>query len=109
MVPNSLKLIARAGFLAGLSTLLITAPVRAEYKCDDPQREVDRRACQHADKGPAELRRFIDKMRPVESLYFYHYADEARAREWRRAENEQREGAKREAVVHLRQSAPVAR
>ena len=111
MVPNSLKLIARAGVLAGLSTLLISVPARAEYKCGDPARAMDQRACQHAEKGAAELRRFIDKLRPIESLHFYDYVDEARAREWQRAENERRGSPKREAVVELAQpvSAPLAR
>ncbi|MGH6608837.1 MAG: hypothetical protein ACRECQ_01125, partial [Burkholderiaceae bacterium] len=55
---------------------------RAEFKCNSPQTRLDRVACEKAAEGPTELRRYIERMRMIDSLHFPDYVDEARASEW---------------------------
>ena len=64
------------------------SPVRAEYRCDPPPREVDRVACMKAAEGPEALREYIQRMRNVEILYFYDYVDEDRLVAWRKRERQ---------------------
>jgi|SRR5882672_927078 len=75
-------------FRIGLSCLVLgcagTTSVQAEYRCDDPQGVVDRRACDKAKEGPAALRLFIHRTRAIYGLYFYDYAPRDEA--WWRAD-----------------------
>lgn len=59
------------------------APVRAEYKCGAPPGPLDRRACSAAQQGPEALRRFIQRVRPLEALYFFDYMSEPELLAWR--------------------------
>jgi hypothetical protein len=61
---------------------VLSTQAHAEFKCDAPQSRVDRVACEHAAEGPDALRHYISRMRPIDSLYFWDYVDEARARQW---------------------------
>lgn len=76
---------------------LVSAPVRAEFKCDAPSMNVDRTACEKAKEGPAALRRYIERVRMIESLQFSDYANEAQARAW--AQNESTRAAVKKAPV----------
>ncbi len=60
----------------------VSAQARAEYKCDAPEHRLDRVACEKAAEGPTELRQHIQRMRPIESLQFSDYVNEAQARAW---------------------------
>ncbi len=59
-----------------------SAQAHAEYKCDAPQHRLDRIACEKAAQGPQELRQFIQRMRPIESLLFSDYVSESQAQAW---------------------------
>jgi hypothetical protein len=61
---------------------LFSMQARAEFKCDAPPSRIDRVACEHAAQSPDALRQYIERMRGIESLYFFDYVNEARAREW---------------------------
>jgi len=65
---------------------LVSAPARAEYRCDAPSRNVDRTACEKAKEGPTALRQYVQRIRMIESLQFSDYVNEAQARAW--AQNE---------------------
>jgi hypothetical protein len=59
---------------------------RAEYKCEAPPAPIDRRACEKAqNEGPEALRRFISRMQPIQSLYFFDYMTDAQLLAWRDA------------------------
>lgn len=68
-------------------TLTLFAPLPAlalaEYKCAEPPGPLERRACAAAQKGPAALRHFIQRTRPLEALYFFDYMTEAELLAWR--------------------------
>ena len=72
------------GLLGGM--VLLSSNARAEYKCDAPQSSLDARACEAARLGPAQLRQFIQRLRSIESLYYFDYVDEAQAVAWREQE-----------------------
>jgi hypothetical protein len=72
------------GLLGGM--VLLSPAARAEYKCDAPQSSLDARACEAARQGPTQLRQFIQRVRSIESLYFYDYVNEAQAVAWREQE-----------------------
>jgi hypothetical protein len=76
------------GFFAVLSgaALFCGNTARAEYRCDRPHTEVDRVACEKAAEGPEALRHYIQRMRSVETLYFYDYVNEERLTAWRKME-----------------------
>jgi hypothetical protein len=61
---------------------LFSAQARAEFKCDAPPSRIDRVACEHATQSPQALRHYIQRMRVIDSLYFFDYVDESRARAW---------------------------
>lgn len=73
------------GLLGGM--VLLSPPVRAEFKCDAPQSRLDAAACEAARQGPTELRRYIQRIRSIDSLYFYDYVNEAQAVAWREQED----------------------
>ena len=66
--------------------LLVASAAHAEYKCNSPQHGFDRVACEKAAEGPNALRRYIERMRGIESLQFSDYVSEAQARAWAEAE-----------------------
>jgi hypothetical protein len=79
MVVGSLALLC-------CSALCCASAARAEYRCDPPPTDIDEIACKKAAEGPQELRRFIERMRPIENLYFFDYVNEKRLIEWRAME-----------------------
>ncbi len=76
------NLLVAALFGAAMST---AAVARAAYKCDEPRTPIDQRACETAKQGPEALRRFIQSMRVIESLYFFDYMTDAQLLAWREA------------------------
>jgi hypothetical protein len=71
-----------AALLVGPVLTFASTQARAEFKCDTPQLRIDRVACEKAAEGPTSLRRYVERMRAIDSLYFPDYVNEARAREW---------------------------
>ena len=60
-----------------------TAGAHAEYRCDPAPTWVDRSACEAADKSPADLRRFIQRMEWIRvNLKFSHYVDPKTEQKW---------------------------
>jgi hypothetical protein len=55
---------------------------QAEFRCAQPESRIDRNACVAASQGPTELRHYVWRMRPVRSLNFADYVDDATARAW---------------------------
>ena len=76
---------------------LVSAPVRAEFKCDAPGSRLDRVACEKAKESPSALRQYIQRIRVIESLHFFDYVDEAQARAW--AQNESTRAPAKKAPV----------
>jgi hypothetical protein len=66
-------------------TLATTAVAGTDYKCDESPTSIDRRACDAAKQGPEALRRFIQRMRVIESLDFVNYMTDAQLLAWREA------------------------
>jgi len=79
----------KPSFTALCSTALLVgaalfAPIaQAEYRCDPPRSQIDRRACEIAKQGPDALRQFIQRTRVIENLYFFDYVNEERLLAWR--------------------------
>lgn len=61
---------------------LVSTQARAEFKCDSPQTRLDRVACEKAAEGPTALRHYIQRMRPIDSLQFSDYVNDAQASAW---------------------------
>ena len=81
------KRVVRRGVTVMLGAAFFVAHVaRAEYVCDHPSRDIDYAACEKAAEGPEALRQFIQRMRSVETLYFYDYVNEERLTAWRKME-----------------------
>ena len=72
-------------FVPALS--LVSTQARAEFKCDAPSMNVDRTACEKAKEGPSALRRYIERIRMIDSLQFSDYVNEAQARAWAQSES----------------------
>ena len=64
---------------------LSTTGVAGEYKCNRPHNPIDQRACDAAAQGPDALRRFIERMRVIESLSFSDYMTDAQLLAWHEA------------------------
>jgi hypothetical protein len=75
----------RACFFAVVigASFLFANTARAEYRCDAPPTEIDHMACKKAKQGPDALRQYIQRMRVIESLYFFDYVNEERLIAWR--------------------------
>jgi hypothetical protein len=59
------------------------ASAQAEYRCDPAPTWMDRSACEAADKSPADLRRFIQRMDWNRvNLKFSHYVDPKTEQKW---------------------------
>jgi hypothetical protein len=84
-----------------LALVAVSSAARAEYKCDAPA-SIDRRACEAAKQSPQALRSYIQRIKAIDSLYFFDYVNEAQARAW--AQNEQGRQAARQRSV---QAAPL--
>ena len=83
------------------AALFAAATVHAEYKCDDPSWQVDRRACAAAKEGPRALNRFVWRMRPFASLYFPDYVNQETLAQWdARSAKEARERADADALAN---------
>lgn len=80
VLSNTLAL----GLLVG--TVCLAPNAHAAYLCDAPPSPLDAKACAAARLGAAELRHFIQRIRVIESLYFYDYVDDAQATAWRQQE-----------------------
>ena len=78
---NAFRFAAAALFGATLST----TGVAGEYKCNRPHTSIDQRACDAAAQGPDALRRFIQRMRVIESLSFSDYMTDAQLLAWHEA------------------------
>jgi hypothetical protein len=87
MNANAFRLTVATMFGAMLTTV---AAARTNYKCDDPRTPIDRRACEAAKQGPDALRRFIERMRVIESLDFHDYMTDAQLLAWREAKKRTR-------------------
>jgi len=83
---NCFKAIGSA-FLLVPALALVSTQARAEFKCDAPS-GFDRVACEKAKEGPQALRRYIERVRMIESLQFSDYVSEAQARAWLQAESD---------------------
>jgi hypothetical protein len=80
---------------AALFTVLMVATgARAEYRCDPAPTRIDRRACEAAKESPQALRRYIERMRVIENLYFPDYVSEATEIAWEQARERERQAAK---------------
>jgi hypothetical protein len=79
---TAFRFAAAACFGAVLSSAAIAS---SNYKCDEPRTPIDRRACDAAAQGPEALRRFIERMRVIESLEFSDYMTDAQLLAWRDA------------------------
>ena len=66
---------------------LVSTQARAEFKCDKPQVHFDRVACEKAKESPEALRRYIERIRMIESLQFSDYVNDAQARAWAQDES----------------------
>ena len=77
---------------------LVSAQARAEFKCDSPTARVDRVACEKAKESPSALRRYIERMRIIESLDFSDYVNDAQQAAW--AQNESNRAATKKASAH---------
>jgi len=84
---NRFKAIGSAFFLVPALALIATQ-AHAEFKCDAPGAHVDRVACEKAKEGPQALRRYIERIRVIESLEFSDYVSEAQARAWLQADSD---------------------
>jgi hypothetical protein len=84
---NRLKAIGSVFLLVPALTLASTQ-ARAEYKCNEPGARIDRVACEKAKEGPQALRRYVERVRMIESLQFSDYVSEAQARAWLQAESD---------------------
>jgi hypothetical protein len=73
-----------------IAGVAIAGSAHARYLCNEPPSRIDQRACEAAEEGPAVLRRFIDRMRPIQQLYFYDYVDQARLVAWDERDNRNR-------------------
>ena len=92
---NRLKAIGSSLLLVPALTL-VSAQARAEFKCDTPSVHFDRVACEKAKESPQALRRYIERIRSIESLQFSDYVNEAQARTW--AQNEPKRAPKKAPV-----------
>ena len=93
---NRLKAIGSALLLVP-AFALVSTQARAEFKCDAPSVRLDRVACEKAKESPSALRRYIERMRMIDSLYFPDYVNEAQAAAW--AQNESSRKPARQAPV----------
>ena len=84
---NRLKAIGSA-LLVVPAMALVSTQARAEYKCNEPQVTFDRAACEKSKEGPQALRRYVERVRMIESLQFSDYVSEAQARAWSQAESD---------------------
>ena len=94
---NRFKAIGSAFVLVPALALLSTQ-ARAEFKCDSPTVRVDRVACEKAKESPSALRRYIERMRIIESLDFSDYVNEAQQAAW--AQNESNRATSKKASAH---------
>lgn len=83
---NRFKAIGSAFVLVPALALLSTQ-ARAEFKCDSPTVRVDRVACEKAKESPSALRRYIERMRIIESLDFSDYVNDAQQAAWAQSES----------------------
>jgi hypothetical protein len=65
---------------------LVSVQAHAEFKCDAPV-HLDRAACEKAKESPDALRRYIQRIRVIDSLQFSDYVNEERARAWAQDES----------------------
>ena len=93
---NRFKAIGSA-FLLVPALALVSTQARAEFKCAAPSVRVDRVACEKAKESPQALRRYIERIRVIESLEFSDYVSEAQARAWLQADSD-RAAAKKASV-----------
>lgn len=94
---NRFKAIGSAFFLLVPALALVSTQARAEFKCHSPPERFDRVACEKAKEGPQALRRYIERIRMIESLEFSDYVSEAQARAWLQADSD-RAAAKKASV-----------
>jgi hypothetical protein len=85
-----------------LFAALVSSSASAQYRCDEPPTDLDRRACQAAQQGPEALRRFIQRVRMVESLHFDDYVNKATLIAW------EEKAAREQAAEQAAKSASVA-
>ena len=66
---------------------LACAVARAEYRCDAPQGQEDRHACDLAKGSSADaLRLYIQRTAPIYGLYFYDYVRDGDQDRWDNAQ-----------------------
>lgn len=81
-----------------VAALVAADAARAEQRCANPETRIDQRACELAQRGPEELRRFVQRTQSIYHLNFFDYVSEEQARRW----------AEREAPVARRERrAPI--
>ncbi|MEP6607526.1 MAG: hypothetical protein ABJA83_02480 [Burkholderiaceae bacterium] len=76
---------------------LVSAPARAEFKCDASPLHFDRTACEKAKESPQALRLYIQRVRMIYNLQFSDYVNETQERVW--AQNESNTTAAKPAPV----------
>lgn len=78
MTTKMIRLATAALLVSGFA-----AAANAEYRCDPAPTWADRKACEAAGQGPAELRRTVQAMNSIRiNQRFEHYVDEATAQRW---------------------------
>jgi hypothetical protein len=85
-----------------LFAALICSSASAQYRCVEPPTDLDRRACEAAQQGPEALRRFIQRVRMVESLHFDDYVNKATLLAW------EEKAAREQAAEQAAKPGPVA-
>src|SRR5262245_46501741 len=76
------------------TALMVATSANAEYRCDSDSARIDRLACAAAKEGPEALRHYIQRMRPIEPLYFPDYVNEATELAWEQTRERARQAAK---------------
>jgi hypothetical protein len=56
------------------ATAFVPLSALAEYKCDNPTHQIDKRACAKAAEGPDALRRFVERTRMIWQLDIWDYS-----------------------------------
>jgi hypothetical protein len=68
----------------------VAAGAEAEYRCNAAAIPADKGACVAAEQGPDALRRYVQRMRSIQELYFYDYVNRDTLAAWDRKEMRER-------------------
>lgn len=68
----------------------IAGSAHAEYRCNSEAILADKGACAAAEQGPEALRRYVERMRSLQSLQFFDYVNKDTLLAWDRKERRER-------------------